>query len=203
MPPPRRSLKKLCREVELEVSKQVQEGRQVRLMFQDEARFGRINDPRRCWAPPGVRPEVGMQIVREYTYAFGAVSPHDGALVSLILPVVTAEAMSIFLAEVAQRHPEDSILMVLDGAGWHRASTLVVPENMRLLPLPPYSPQLNPTEHIWDEVREKWFANTVFDALDGVEDRLEESLVYLEQNKSLIASITGFDWIISIPLNAN
>ena len=203
MPPPRRSLKKLCREVEQEVSKQVQEGRQVRLMFQDEARFGRINDPRRCWAPPGVRPEVGMQIVREYTYAFGAVSPHDGALVSLILPVVTAEVMSIFLAEVAQRHPKDFILMVLDGAGWHRASTLVVPENMRLLPLPPYSPQLNPTEHIWDEVREKWFANTVFDDLDGVEDRLEESLVYLEQNKSLVASITGFDWIIGIPLIAN
>jgi hypothetical protein len=75
-----------------------------------------------------------MQIVREYTYAFGAVSPHDGALVSLILPVVTAVAMSIFLAEVAQRHPKDFILMVLDGAGWHRASTLVVPENMRLLP---------------------------------------------------------------------
>jgi len=72
-----------------------------------------------------------------------------------------------------------------------------------LLPLPPYSPQLNPTEHIWDEVREKWFANTVFDDLDGVEDRLEESLVYLEQNKSLVASITGFDWIISIPLIAN
>ena len=144
-----------------------------------------------------------MQIVREYTYAFGAVSPHDGALVSLILPVVTAEVMSISLAEVAQRHPKDFILMVLDGAGWHRASTLVVPENMRLLPLPPYSPQLNPTEHIWDEVREKWFANTVFDDLDGVEDRLEESLVYLEQNKSLIASITGFDWIISIPLIAN
>ena len=203
MPPPRRSLKKLYREVEQEVSQQVQEGRQVRLMFQDEARFGRINDPRRCWAPPGVRPEVGMQIVREYTYAFGAVSPHDGVMVSLILPVVTAEAMSIFLAEVAQRHPKDFILMVLDGAGWHRASTLVVPENMRLLPLPPYSPQLNPTEHIWDEVREKWFANTVFDDLDGVEDRLEESLVYLEQNKSLIASITGFDWIISIPLIAN
>jgi len=203
MSPLRRSLKKLCREVEDEVSQQVQAGRQVRLMFQDEARFGRINDPRRCWAPPGVRPEVGMQIVREYTYAFGAVSPHDGALVSLILPVVTAEAMSIFLAEVAQRHPEDFILMVLDGAGWHRASTLVVPENMKLLPLPPYSPQLNPTEHIWDEVREKWFANTVFDALDGVEDRLEESLAYLEQNKSLVASITGFDWIVSISLIAN
>ena len=203
MPPHRRSLKKLRPEVEQEVRQQAAEGRQVRLMFQDEARFGRINDPRRCWAPPGVRPEVGMQIVREDTYAFGAVSPHDGALVSLILPVVTAEAMSIFLAEVAQRHPEDFIVMVLDGAGWHRASTLVIPEKMRLLPLPPYSPQLNPMEHIWDELREKWFANEVFDALDGVEDRLEESLVDLEQNKGLVASITGFDWIISITLIAN
>jgi hypothetical protein len=97
-------------------------------MFQDEARFGRINDPRRCWAPKGVRPEVGMQIVREYTYAFGAVSPHDGTLDSLILPVVTAEAMSIFLEEVAQRHPEEFILMFLDGAGWHRANDLAVPQ---------------------------------------------------------------------------
>jgi len=101
-------------------------------MFQDEARFGRINDPRRCWAPKGFRPEVGMQIVREYTYAFGAVSPNDGTLDSLVLPIVKAEAMSIFLEEVARRHPEEFILMFLDGAGWHRANDLTVPDNMRL-----------------------------------------------------------------------
>jgi len=166
-------------------------------MFQDEARFGRINDPRRCWAPKGLRPEVGMQIVREYTYAFGAVSPHDGTLDSLVLPVVTAEAMSIFLAEVARRHPGEFILMFLDGAGWHRANNLAVPENMRLEALPPYSPQLNPVEHIWEEVREKWFANEVFNSLDGVEDRLVEALVALENDKELVASTTGFDWIIN------
>ena len=56
-------------------------------MFQDEARFGRINDPRRCWVPAGIRPEVSVQIVREYTYLFGAVSPHDGVLDTLVLPV--------------------------------------------------------------------------------------------------------------------
>ena len=136
MPPPRRSLKKLPQIVEQEVTRQASAGRQVRLMFQDEARFGRINDPRRCWAPKGFRPEVGMQIVREYTYAFGAVSPQDGTLDSLVLPVVTAEAMSIFLEEVARRHPEEFILMFLDGAGWHRANNLAVPENMRLEALP-------------------------------------------------------------------
>ena len=196
MPPPRRLLKKLVELVEQEVVRQGEIGRQFRLMFQDEARFGRINDPRRCWAPKGVRPEVGMQIVREYTYAFGAVSPHDGTLDSLVLPVVTAEAMSIFLAEVARRHPEEFILMFLDGAGRHRANDLSAPDNMRLEALPPYSPQLNPVEHIWDEVREKWFTNEVFDSLEAVEDRLVEALVDLENNKELVASTSGFDWII-------
>ena len=201
MPLPRRLLKKLPEIVEQEVARQAPE-RPIRLMFQDEARFGRINDPRRCWAPKGLRPEVGMQIVREYTYAFGAASPHDGVLDTLVLPVVTAEAMSIFLAEVARRHPEEFIVMFLDGAGWHRAHNLVIPENMRLEALPPSSPQLNPMEHIWDEVREKWFTNQVFDSLDGVEDRLVEALAALERDQKLVASTTGFDWIINCPLTA-
>ena len=73
---------------------------------------------------------------------------------------------------------------------------------MRLEALPPYSPQLNPVAHIWDEIREKWFANEVFDSLDGVEDRLVEALIDLEANRDLIASTTGFDWIINCPLTA-
>lgn len=124
-------------------------------MFQDEARLGRINDPQRCWALRGFRPEVGMQIVRAYTYAFVAVSPHEGRLDTLVLPVVTGEAMPIFLAGVAWCHPEEFILMVLDGAGWHSANRWIILENVRLEALPPYSPQLNPMEHIWDEIREK------------------------------------------------
>jgi transposase len=123
-------------------------------MFEDEARFGRINDARRCWALEGFRPEVPVQMVREYTYLFGAVSPHDGVLDSLVLPEVNAEAMSLFLAEVAERHRRDYILMVLDGAGWHRARELVIPNNMGLVFLPPYSPELNPIEHVWEEIRE-------------------------------------------------
>jgi transposase len=171
-------------------------------MFQDEARFGRINDPRRCWAPRGVRPQVGVRIVREYTYAFAALSPHDGTLDSLVLPEVNALTLSVFLAEVARRHPQDDILMVLDGAGWHRANDLRIPENVRLLPLPPYSPELNPVEHLWEEIREKWFPNLVFDSLTGVEDRLVEALAALEKNSQRVAQITGFDWIVSIPMNA-
>jgi transposase len=171
-------------------------------MFQDEARFGRSQDPRACWAPPGIRPVVAAQFVREYIYAYAAVSPHDGTLDALVLPFVDAAAMSLFLAEVAQRHPDEFVLLVLDGAGWHRAQELVVPANMQLLPLPPYSPELNPTEHLWDEIREKWFANTVFASLDAVEDQLVEALVALDADPQRIAALTGFPWITAISVNA-
>jgi transposase len=160
----------------------------VRVMFQDEARLGRITDPRRCWAPAGVRPEVNAQVVREYEYAFAAVSPHDGSLDTLVLPSVNTEAMSVFLAEVSQRHANEFIVMVLDGAGWHRAKRLQVPANMRLIPLPPWSPQLNPVEHLWDEVREKWFANRVFNSLSAVEEQLLTALKTLEEDAPRVAS---------------
>jgi transposase len=171
-------------------------------MFQDEARFGRSQDPRACWAPRGVRPVVAAQFVREYVYAYAAVSPHDGTLDSLVLPLVDTAAMSLFLAEVARRHPDEFVLLVLDGAGWHRAQELAVPANMGLLPLPPYSPELNPAEHLWDELREKAFANTVFASLDAVEDQLVEALATLEQDPRRVADLTGFPWITTISLNA-
>jgi hypothetical protein len=79
---------------------------------------------------------------------------------------------------------------------------LQVPEKICLLPLPPYSPQLNPVEHLWEEIREQWFPNLVFDSLAGVADRRVEALAALENDPDQVAQITGFDWIISIPLNA-
>jgi transposase len=172
-------------------------------MFEDEARFGRSSDPRRCWAPPGVRPEVSTQFIREYEYAFAAVSPQDGLLDTLVLPTVNTEAMGIFLAEVSQRHADEWIVMVLDGAGWHRAKRLKVPANMRLISLPPWSPQLNPVEHVWEEVREKWFANRVFDSLSVVEEQLMTALKTLEEDSPRVASLTGFEWIRTISLNAH
>ena len=172
-------------------------------MFEDEARFGRISDPHRCWAPAGVRPAVQVQVVREYEYVYGAVSPHDGVLDTLVLPEVHAEAMGVFLAEVAQRHADEFIVMVLDGAGWHKAKRLKVPDNMRLVSLPPWSPQLNPAEHIWDELREKWFANRLWLSMDQVDQQLVTGLSVLEGDPKRIASLTGFDWITCVPLKAN
>ena len=145
-----------------------------------------------------MRPEVHIQFVREYTYAYVAVSPHDGTMDSLILPLVNAAAMSIFLDEGAKRHPDEFIMMVMDQAAWHKANDLVIPENMRLIWQPPYSPQCNPVENIWDEIREKWFPNLVFKTMQAVEDTLVEALVTLENDHARTQSIAGFEWIISI-----
>lgn len=167
-------------------------------MFQDEGRFGLLGAPRRCWAPRGVRPVVGARLQRKYLYAFAAVSPHDGVLDCLILPWVNAETMSGFLAEVAARHADEFIVMVMDQAGWHIAGALQVPANMRLVLLPPYSPELNPVEHLWEALREDWFANTVFADLDAVEDALQDGLIALESDHQRVQRMTGFDWIVSI-----
>jgi len=171
-------------------------------MFQDEARFGRITEARRCWAPEDMRPCVPAQFVREYTHAFAAVSPHDGTLDSLVLPEVNAEVMSLFLGELARRHAHEFILLVLDGAGWHTPTDLAIPENIRLLRLPPYSPELNPVEHLWDELREKWFQNCVFQDLAAVENRLVGALAALERDPQRVRNLTAFPWIICNSMNA-
>ena len=168
---------------------------EVAVMFQDEARFGRINSPNKCWVK-GERPTVYSQIVREYTYAYASVCPLNGTMDSLILPWVFSDAMNIFLAEVAKRHSEKYILMFLDQAGWHKAKKLEIPQNIRLVSIPAYSPELNPTEHVWDELREKYFHNLTFDSIGALEDKLEEGLRDLENNNTLVQSTTGFNWII-------
>ena len=96
---------------------------------------------------------------------------------------------------MAERHTDEYIVMVLDGAGWHKAADLDVLENMRLVCLPPYSPELNPAEHLWEEIRGKWFPNLVFKTLDAVEDVLIKALRFLEHDPERVISLAGFDWI--------
>lgn len=165
-------------------------------MFQDEARFGRISDVRRCWAPKPVRPLCQAMLTYEYTYAYGAVDVYTGELDSLILPHVNTECMQVFLNEVSARHPQERIVMVIDGAGWHRSDKLKAPANIFLLKLPPYAPELNPTEHVWDESREKFFNNRVFNSLNALEIHLELALQTLENNSNTVSSIVSWPWIV-------
>ena len=122
---------------------------------------------------------------------------------SLVLPQTNALCMGIFLAEVSKRFPDEQILMILDKAAWHTAKTLEIPDNMELFPLLPHSPELNPVENIWDEVREKGFKNEVFSSLKLVEDRLCDTLRSLEDAAVRVKSITGWNWIVSVNLIQN
>jgi putative transposase len=173
-------------------TKPVEDTRPLLLLAQGEGRFGRISRPRSCWAPPGRRPEVPAQIVREAIYAFTAVAPALGKICSLLFPSANTESMNVFLQHVSQTFSDSFLVMQVDQAGWHRAKELVIPENMRLIQQPPYSPELNPVEHIWDDIRETYFHNRVFASLDSLTEKLCGALNDLENDPKRITSLTFF-----------
>lgn len=173
------------------------DGRPPIVLFMDEGRFGRISERADCWAPRPVRPLVPRQVVRESLYAFAAVEPQGGRLVWALSGKCNTASMSLFLLDVLAAWPDRRVLLVLDGAGWHKARILPVPERLRLVYLPPYTPECNPTEHIWDEVREKGFANRFFATLDAVEVGLKTQLDLLAADAPRLISLTCFPWIRS------
>ena len=177
--------------------------RRVRLMFQDEARFGRMVRIKRCWAPTPLRPVVDNGYERQFTYVYGAVSPHDGELDWRIGPKMNAERMTEFLAQVSAAHPRELIIMILDGASSHKSKDLIIPHNIRFVRLPAYAPELNPQEHIWDEIREKQFPNRVFGDMAGVVRQLKRGLPRRAADRTRLRSITGWPWIMSLNLKAN
>lgn len=178
-------------------------GMRVRVLFEDESRFGRISDRRRCWGPLPNRPEVGQQVIREFVFTLAAVCPADGRIASLIMPWVDTEIMSVFLTHTAAQFPEEFCLIFMDGAGWHRANELRIPETMKLLFLPPYSPELNPVELLWDHLRENYFANRVFESLDEVEEVLCEGLRNLITHPGIVHSMANFPWLNTLCLMEN
>ena len=142
------------------------------------------------------RAVVTRQMIREYTYAYTAVCPATGDTCSIISPVNNTEAMNVFLRTLAGQYPEYNIILILDGAGWHISKSLIAPENILLLLLPPYSPELNPVEHIWDYIREqKDFNNGTFDSIDSVEEQLADVLRQISLENETIKSMCSFHWL--------
>ena len=168
----------------------------IRLMYEDEAGFGRISDLAKCWASPGVRPTVYRHHIREYEYAYGAVDPKNGDKFFLVLPCCNTTCMNVFLRELSAAFPKDYLLMAVDNAVWHKAKTLKIPDNIRLFYLPPRTPELNPIEQIWKEVRKRGFKNKIFKTLDKVVDHLCNTLNSLSND--CVKRITGRDWILAM-----
>jgi len=163
-------------------------------MFQDEAGFGRINKPKYCWCFPGIRPNVPCHHIREYRYAYGAVEPLTGDSFFLIMPYCNTDCMNIFLRGLSDTYADDLIILVCDRATWHKANALDVPANIRLMFLPPATPDMNPIEPIWKEIRKRGFRNEIFASLDVVVTRLCDTIRSL--SPEVILKITSRLWII-------
>jgi hypothetical protein len=135
-------------------------------------------------------------VTQEYIYAYAAISI-DGGLDSLILPHVDSICMQVFIHEAASRYRRYQIIMILEGAGWNTSGFLKLPENLKLIPLPPYAPEPNPTEHVWDDLREKSFHNRVFESIDQLEKHLETPLREMECDKREVCSTVAWPWTIN------
>jgi transposase len=164
-------------------------------MAQDEGRFGRISDLRTCWAPKGVRPRIAKQIVRSFVYVYAAVCMALGKMTSLILPFANTEMMNLFLEEVSSDFKDFFVIMLVDGAGWHRSGRLIIPENIRLIYQPSHSPELNPVEHLWEDLRENCLPNKAFGSLSAVEKALCRGLQELYDQPEKLRSMTNFDYL--------
>ena len=104
--------------------------------------------------------------------------------------------MNVFLKQLSDSYPKDKIVLVCDGAAWHKSKGLSIPHNIRLVFIPPYTPEMNPIEQIWREIRTQGFRNEIFASLDKVVDRLCETIQNL--TKDTIKSITGRNWLLSV-----
>ena len=172
-------------------------------MFQDEARFGRMSDSARCWAPFPIRPMVKLALVREFRYFYAAIGPQWGTLDWMVAETMKTEEMSRFLSQIGTAHSDRHVVMVLDGASSHKAKALEIPDNVSLIHLPPYSPELNPVEILWHELREKHCSNRVFETLDSVQQEVGNGCAALSSRPGAVAKLSGWKWIIkSIHMNA-
>lgn len=132
------------------------------------------------------------QQVREYVYAYAAVAPQLGQMTALVLPYANTKMMNLFLKQVSQDFAEYFVVLQVDRAAWHRGKSLQIPENIRLLPQPSYSPELMPVEHLWQYIRENYFYNKILQSIDKVIDTLCQGLVELEQAPERLRSMTYF-----------
>lgn len=153
------------------------------MFFEDEARFGRISREMACWVKRSIIPSVARQMIREYIYAYSALSPQTGDCYSMISPFCNTEAMNEFLQQLSDQYKHYRIILILDKAGWHVSQSLQLAQNIQLLHLNPYSPEHNPVELLWREIRRKYFHNRIFSSLDEVENTLQQALLYHHQNK--------------------
>lgn len=149
---PEEPLKKLCTQIRQLLADNL--GKRLELWFQDEARFGQQGMLSQQWAPKGTRPTGWRQTKYESLYVFGAACPQTGQSVGLLAPYLNTDSVNDFFRQFEKEaDPYVHVFMIWDQAGFHTSSNVEVPDNVTVIPLPPYSPQLNPVEKLWQYLR--------------------------------------------------
>ena len=172
-------------------------GKPIEIWFQDEARVGQQGTLTRLWARRGTRPRAPRDRRYAWAYIFGAVCPARGTGAALVLPFANADAMQRHLDEISRCiAPGAHAVIVLDGAGWHGAAKLVIPDNVSLLPLPPYSPELNSAENIWQYLRQNQLSLRVWETYDDIVETCCQAWNKLITQPSRITSIAARQWAV-------
>lgn len=159
-------------------------------------RVGQQGTLTRLWAIRGSRPRAPRDCRYQSAYIFGAVCPARGTGAALVLPGVSITAMNLHLAEISQNVSLGAhAVITLDGAGWHQiGDKLKVPDNISLLALPPYSPELNPQENVWQFLRQNYLANRVFETSEAIVDACCSAWNSLIAQPNKITSIASRSW---------
>ena len=149
----------------------------------------------RIWAERGTRPRAPRDTRYKWTYIFGAVCPERGATAALVMPHVDTEAMNAHLIEISRTVAEGAhAILVLDGAGWHGSKALLIPENITLLTLPPYAPELNPIENVRAYLRANRLAISVFETEAEIVNRCCDTWNFFANDIDTVRSITNRDY---------
>jgi transposase len=171
-------------------------GRQLRIYFEDEARFGTQGTITRVWAPRGSRPRAVRQNGREWLYVLMAVCLDTGAASALIMPELNTEVLNLFLEQFAKELPAGvHAVLIWDGAGYHTSGDLVVPGNVSLIQLPPYSPELNPVENLWHYLRSHHWSNRPYEGYKGLEREAIRSLCAVCEDAERLKNICNADYV--------
>ncbi len=158
-------------------------------------RLGQKNPRIRRWARRGTRPQALADLRTKSAYLFGAICPEQGIGAALVMPRADTEAMQHQLDEIALCvAPGAHAIVVLDQAAWHTTGKLRLPQNLSLLPLPPKSPELNPTENVWQFLRQTKLSNRIFDGYDAIVTAACEAWNSLIADPARITSIGTRTW---------
>ncbi len=165
------------------------------LYFADEMRYGLISNFRRSWSKVGERTMIDSQQSFDNRYLFSAVSPLSGDSFHISsIDGFDSEAAHVFLVELKKKHPDKVIIVVWDNAPCHRPMVHREIEGLIVLFLPPYSPELNPAERFFEELR-KATANQIFKTIDQQEKAIETKLNQLADDTEAMKQLLGYEWI--------